>query len=274
VAIGYQWSFSEAVLGIKQDILSGILGQPLEFKTAVLWPRRTSYYRRNAWAGKVRAQDGAWILDSPVNNAAAHYLHHMLFLLGNADDRSAEPASMEAELYRANDIENYDTAALHIVTGNGANLLFLTAHSVDKSYGPLLHLEFDKAVVEYPGDNGTFQAKFRNGEVKSYGSPDSGEANKLWGAVEAVRTGKPPLCGIQAASPHLVCTAAAQQAPIHRFPQRLIHIQDEYGEDPLVYVDGLFEDLLGCYHAGCLPSQRPGIAWAHAKTAVDLSQVV
>jgi len=32
------------------------------------------------------------VLDSPVNNATAHYLHNMFYVLGHATDASAMPA--------------------------------------------------------------------------------------------------------------------------------------------------------------------------------------
>ncbi len=72
VAIGYQWSFSEAIQALKRDVQSGALGQPVRLKTKVLWPRPASYYARNNWAGGLKTPDGHWILDSPANNATAH----------------------------------------------------------------------------------------------------------------------------------------------------------------------------------------------------------
>lgn len=269
VAIGYQWSFSNAVLALKRDILAGVFGRPLQLKTAVLWPRRRSYFQRSAWAGRIQADNGAWVLDSPVNNAAAHYLHNMLFLLGDEIGSSAKPISLQAELYRANEIENYDTAGLRLTTEDGADLLFLTSHAVEELKGPLIHFEFEEAVIEYPGDDFTFQAWFRGGKVKSYGSPDIDTANKLWHTVAAVRSGQPSVCGIRAALPHLICAVEAQAAPIHHFPGNLVRVQDE-DSDPLTYADGLFGKLLDCYLAGILPSQNPTLPWARGSTAVDL----
>jgi predicted dehydrogenase len=69
VAVGYQWSFSEAIQALKRDIQAGVLGQPRRFKTCVLWPRGAAYYARNNWAGRIRSQDGRWVLDSPASNA-------------------------------------------------------------------------------------------------------------------------------------------------------------------------------------------------------------
>ena len=72
VAIGYQWSFSNAIQNLKRDIQSGLLGSPKRLKTIALWPRGEIYYSRNNWAGKLKDENGNWVLDSPANNALAH----------------------------------------------------------------------------------------------------------------------------------------------------------------------------------------------------------
>ena len=100
VAIGYQWSFSTPIQRLKRDILAGEFGAPRRLRSVCLWPRDEVYYTRNDWAGRQRAADGSWILDSPVNNAMAHDLHNMLYLLGPSIDRSAQPVEIVAELYR------------------------------------------------------------------------------------------------------------------------------------------------------------------------------
>ena len=52
-----------------------------------LWPRDERYYSRNGWAGVKRTNDGTWILDSPTNNACAHFLHNMFYVLGDRIER-------------------------------------------------------------------------------------------------------------------------------------------------------------------------------------------
>jgi len=80
VAVGYQWSFSEAIQAAKRDVGDGAFGRPVRLKTMALWPRDEVYYRRNSWAGLQRDAGGRWVLDSPVNNAVAHYLHNMFYI--------------------------------------------------------------------------------------------------------------------------------------------------------------------------------------------------
>ncbi len=102
--------------------MEGVFGRAVRLKTITLWPRTHSHYARSRWAGRIKDDHGSWVLDSPVNNATAHYLHNMLYLLGKTTNSSARPASVEAELYRANNIENYDTGALRIKTEEGAEI--------------------------------------------------------------------------------------------------------------------------------------------------------
>ena len=148
-AIGYDWSFYEGIQAVKRDVMTGLFGRPVRLKTIVLWPRPMTYYNRNNWAGKLRMPGGEWVLDSPVNNATAHYLHNMFYILGSAPDKSALPSEVGAELYRANDIENYDTAGLRAKTGDGADILFVTSHAVDRSWPIRCEFIFERAKVEY-----------------------------------------------------------------------------------------------------------------------------
>lgn len=192
VGIGYQWSYSETMRLLKADVMAGSLGKPLRFRTKVLWPRPLSYYHRNNWAGKIKSSSGRWILDSPVNNATAHYLHNSLYILGSTRETSACPLDVQAELYRANAIENYDTAAMRVhaawgSTGDVVEILFYTSHPVDENIGPVLVYEFEDAVVEYAAYGNSLIARYKDGRVKDYGDPFADEAGKLWQVIEAVR---------------------------------------------------------------------------------------
>ena len=227
VAVGYQWSFSRAIRELKRDILAGLLGRPRRLRTIVLWPRDESYYRRNRWAGVQRDASGHWVGDSPVNNACAHYLHNMLYVTGPATDRSAEPSVLTAELYRAHAIENYDTAALRCRTTDGVEFLFVVSHATASRVGPVFSYEFERATVEFtdaPG--GAIVARFVDGSTKSSGSPNDGREAKLWLTMDAVRTGAPTLCGIEAATPHVRCAWAAQQSmrDIVAFPPSRVRV--------------------------------------------------
>src|SRR5439155_12631452 len=167
-AIGYQWSFSDAVQSLKRDIMNGVLGKPIRLKSIVFFPRPQMYFRRNDWAGRIRTIGGDGVLDSPVNNATSHFLHNMFYVLGRTRETSAMPQSVQAELYRANQIENYDTAAIRSRTECGAEILFYTTHAAPDRRGPKSHFEFEKAIVEFDANgDGQFIAHFHDGRTKS-----------------------------------------------------------------------------------------------------------
>ena len=150
LAIGYQWSYSSAILNLKKDIMVGKFGKPKILKTIVLWPRDKAYYARR-WAGKIRDEEGRLILDSVASNATAHYLHNMFFVLGEEIDKSDVPVQVKAELYRANDIENFDTTALYVKTKNEADIYYYASHAILESNGPIFEYVFGNGTVSYDG---------------------------------------------------------------------------------------------------------------------------
>jgi len=271
VAIGYQWSFSKTIQAVKRDVMAGVFGQPIRLKTFISWPRPSSYYTNRHWAARIKSEDGDWILDSPVHNATAHYLHNCLYILGKTTETSAAPVDVQAELYRAKTIENYDTAALRTHTEDGIEILHLVSHAVPSDIGPVASYEFEEATIAYErhGSN-AFVARFRDGSVKSYGNPEDGGREKFWSTIDAVRQGKRPLCGIHAAIPELLCVNGAQESSeVVTFPDSLVRRQGP-DKDPLTVVNGLQAIMVQCFNQGVLPHEHGGVAWSHESEVVSL----
>jgi predicted dehydrogenase len=283
VAVGYQWSFSPAIQALKEDIRSGLFGPARAFKCLYLWPRDEGYYSRNDWAGKRRDAEGAWVLDSPVQNAMAHDLHNMFYVLGEEKRTSARPAEVTAELYRANAIENFDTAAVRARTEEGVEILFFVSHASEEDRGPFARYEFEKAVVRCDSRTSGLWAEFPDGSRKDYGLPDAEPMNKLWGSIAAAGDGGArPLCGLEAAASQTLCMNGIQDSmpEIRDFPAGLVRTVEGSGGRRLavetpgarrLVVDGLDEDLAACYDAGRLPSEM-GLPWAAPGATVDLRE--
>jgi predicted dehydrogenase len=281
VAVGYQWSFSPAVQALKADIRAGLFGPARRFKCLYLWPRDEGYYQRNEWAGKRQDAEGAWVLDSPVQNAMAHDLHNMFYLLGRETTTSARPAEVEAELYRANAIENFDTAAARVRTEEGVEILFLVSHASDEDRGPVICCEFEKAVVRCDSRASGIWAEFKDGGRKDYGVPDAEPMNKLWQSIAGAREdGARPLCGLEAAASQTLCMNGIQDSmpEVRVFPEALIRTVEGPGARRLAVqtagarrrvVEGLDEALGACYEAWKLPSEM-ALAWSAKGTPVDL----
>jgi predicted dehydrogenase len=261
VMIGYQWSFSDAIQTLKRELLAGRYGRPLRLTTLCAWPRHGAYYRRNSWAGRLRdGRTGAWVLDSPANNAMAHHLHNALFLLGPDPDHSALPAAVTAELARAYAIESADTVAGRVLTDNGCEVVFLASHVTEHRIEPRFRLECENGLVVQGEHSRRIQGTTSGGHVTDYGDPDAThQFRKLFLAVDRVHQPGGSVCGIEAAAAQTVCVVAMHEsAPeIVTFPARLRRGRPE----ERVHVLRLGEELLRGYRSAILPSEM-GCPWA------------
>ncbi len=140
--IGFQDIFQPSLRELKRRILGGDLGKLRRVVLMAAWPRDMQYYGRNGWAGQL-VNKGVIVLDSPLNNACAHYLNIALFLAGAQADEAARPLRVEAELYRANPIESADTMAVRVKTGESVDVVFAVSHACETHRGPIFRLEFD-----------------------------------------------------------------------------------------------------------------------------------
>ena len=285
VMVGYQWSFSAAIQSLKRDLIGGRYGRPLRLATFCAWPRHAAYYRRNTWAGRLRdGATGAWVLDSPANNAMAHHLHNALFLLGPDMEHSALPAAITAELARAYPIESADTAACRVVTDSGCEVLFLASHVTEHRFEPRFRLECEDGVIVYGETSCRVEGTTSRGHVTDYGDPDATpQFHKLFAAIDRARSlgpgamarargviGPPhagqesassDVCGVEAAAAQTVCVVAMHEsAPaIVPFPALLRRgLPDER-----LHVMRLEDELLRCYRSAVLPSEI-GCPWAES----------
>ena len=143
VAVGYQHLYQPQVQALKRAILGGQIGKISIVKGVGLWARGRAYYTRNNWAGKLRTEKG-WILDSPVNNALAHYLNLICYFGGTTPDEMVEVDTLEASFYRANpEIESFDTAFLKMKSVDGLDLLFVTSHVAQDNLEPRIEIVGD-----------------------------------------------------------------------------------------------------------------------------------
>lgn len=244
VIIGYQWSYSDAILALKKDILSGIYGAPLFLKTMILWPRKRDYFTRGTgWAGKLLAKDGTVINDSVAANATAHYLHNMLFVCGE-EYLAADALNVKADLIRVNDIENFDNTTISFELASGAKCLFIAAHSTATTINPCFEYRFEKAVIKYDETTKNIIAYLDDGTIKEYGSPfDGSDVKKIYRAIEGCNEENyKPVCSPYTAAAHTRAIEEIQKNPIHT-------VKPEYVEekDNLLYIKDFAALLKRCY---------------------------
>jgi hypothetical protein len=206
-----------------------------------------------------------------VNNATAHYLHNMLYVLGPSPQRSAMPVRLTAELYRANPITNYDTGVVRAWTASGIEVLHYCTHATVQLRGPEFVYEFERGVARYDAQSKQLAAEFADGSGRAYGTPDADGVQKLWDCLAAVRTGAGLACDIEAASAQTLCMNGMQDsAPgIAQFPPELVSVEGEPGNRATV-VKGLDTVLIRAYEAGRLPAEL-GVPWAVPGRELDLT---
>ena len=259
IYIGYQWSYSEPITKLKEDVASGKFGELKEMKTLILRPRDRDYFGRGVgWAGKICTADGKKVYDSVANNSAAHYLFNMLFVMGK-DKEAAKYTDVTAELLRANDIENFDVSKIQFKI-NGKTATFIAAHPVNKGVEPVFEYRFEKGTVYYSSkmtDNamalmpegyteyGNITALMNSGEKIVYGNPMANSCRKLHMAVDAISEGKTDdgPCGIDAAAIHTRMINQIQE----EFSIKPVKKELLKEDGKLLYAEGLFEYLVDMY---------------------------
>lgn len=140
VAVGFQDMYMEETRRLKARILEGAIGKLKSIRFMGLWPRPVSYYKRNYWTGKL-VVDGVQTLDSPLNNAFAHFINLSLFLAGTEPNSTATTKLIDAELLRAHAIESFDTGIIRAQSPEGVQFWFGASHACDTLIEPILEIE-------------------------------------------------------------------------------------------------------------------------------------
>ncbi|NRA39499.1 MAG: Gfo/Idh/MocA family oxidoreductase [Planctomycetes bacterium] len=246
VAIGFQWHYVDPTRALLADMQSGDLGKLQSLKSIALWPRNHDYFNRSTWAGARLAANGAAVYDSPVMNACAHYLYHQLLIIGGGEAASAKLE--DQRLMRANDIENFDTAALRYTVGDVEGL-FIVSHSIDQQFGPHAVYQFEHAAVHYEIESG-WTAHFTNGEKRVYGLPDAHDGYEKIEACLRRLNGEPTAtCRIADARQHVALVEQLKDVQIIAAPANSLRKGDD-----ATWVDGLYDQLMDAYTEYRLPN--------------------
>ena len=148
VAVGFQDMYTDEMAELKQSLLDGKIGRIQSISMMGTWPRPESYYRRNHWAGRIHADD-AQVLDSPLNNAFAHFVNLSLFLAGESLYASQTALVKSAQLLRAHDIESFDTAVVLAEAPTGLRFWFGVSHACQKTREPSIRIIGENGSIEW-----------------------------------------------------------------------------------------------------------------------------
>jgi predicted dehydrogenase len=251
VMVGFQYHYCAENTELKRDLLAGAIGRLLRIKVIGFWPRGADYYSRTDWAGRIKSQ-GAWVLDSPVSNAFAHHLSLALFFAGAQLERSASAVRMAAELYRAQPIENYDTAALRIETDSGVAVHFYASHSSKSTLEPEMVLEGDggRAVWRH-GRSYTVEARGAAPRSVALGDEQSARLRMFRSAIR--RLGDPGvlICDTATAREHTRCIQAAQASgPVRDVPREWLETNGKPGLRQKTWITGVEDAMRRAFDEG------------------------
>ena len=210
VAVGYQTMYAPETELMKRTIVEGRLGKIKTVKCLAMWPRTFKYYSRNNWAGKI-ALNGKWVLDSPYNNALAHQFNMISFLGGQAFDESAKLATLQAELYRVNDIQSADTAAIRFYSETGTKFLFTVTHACEELFGPEISVIGEKGRIDW--NNSFTRIVTEEGKEQIHSSPHD-ELRKNLSSKVLKRVSDPAqfICDLNIAGTQTLCVNATHDS--------------------------------------------------------------
>jgi len=221
--IGFHDIYEPSTLTLKRRLLDGAIGRIRRATVHGCWPRSDVYFNRSGWAGRIK-RDDAWILDSPLQNAMSHSANLAMFLLGDDEARSATPVSLEAELYRAAVIENFDTVSARVALAEGSQCLILFTHASADHGGPWLRIEGERGAVTWdPRHGGTINSDAGEETLSPEGDRRSWVLQAFTRAVRGQDTAPSTVSTLEAARVHtLLVNGVSTAAPIRQVPEDVV----------------------------------------------------
>jgi len=139
--------YSFRVQELKAELVAGRYGTVRRIRGIGAWARDATYWSRAEWAGQLKSGT-KWIYDGTINNPLAHLVCNNLYFAAREHHALAEPAEIEAHLWRANNIESEDTSSLRIVTKDGVEILsHLTLCPDDGDIPPVTVIDAEFATI-------------------------------------------------------------------------------------------------------------------------------
>ena len=164
--VGFNYIAEPERQELKRRIVTGEFGTVRRVCLLGLTARPRSYYLRAPWAGRLML-NGQLVLDSCFGNAMAHLVHDILFWAGTGEVLSwADIENVDAELYRAHDIQGFDTVFATARTKEGPEIRAALSHACEQKPVHRETIVCDRATIHY--DVGaSYKVEHENGSVES-----------------------------------------------------------------------------------------------------------
>ena len=263
--IGFQEITSIPNLQIKQKLVNGEIGKIKSISCYAVWPRPLNYFNRNNWAGKL-VVDELPVRDSPLQNALSHFLHLMLFWAGKNTPEVASLAKLEAEAYRAFDIESFDTACIRGITPDGIEILFACTHAGDQKVEPHIQVIGEKGRIDWYREKYALCDLEKDFEIIDL-QEDKKRSNDIMFAsmINRIKGNTSIICDGEMALPHLALISAIHESVrIHTIPEEFKYSFNIDGA-PAVAINGIAPLVRSACDRRMLFSEM-GIPWRTAKT--------
>lgn len=245
VAIGFQDIYALEVQWLKTQLQGGVIGDLQEVRMIGLWPRPRAYFDRTSWAGR-READGAAVLDSPLNNAFAHFINLGLYFAGPEMSTSASVRVESAELFRANRIEMFDTAVVRGVSPQGVRFWFGVSHTIEHNRQPEIYLHGSAGRAEWWHEQRCVVLD-TDGRRQVFPLPDTEEFRRIMFGNVLARLADPSafICTTAIAEQHTRLIEAVQDAGcVQDIPAAMIDwIADAHTRTDIPVVHGLAEAI-------------------------------
>lgn len=245
VAVGFQDIYSPVNRWLKEQLCAGIIGQIHTVRFLGLWPRPAAYFTRNPWAGRLHA-DGTQVLDSPLNNAFAHFVNLSLYFAGPTREESAQVRIESAELLRAHAIESFDTSVVRARSPDGVAFWFGATHTCRAVCEPEIYIEGRAGRVEWRHERSCIVHRADGSQEERILPDTSANRQSMFDAVLAhLRDPRAFLCSTALAERHTAFVEAVHAStPVQAVPAELISWQEPAnGSAPVPVVNGLEEAL-------------------------------
>ncbi|UKA70479.1 DUF6807 family protein [Arthrobacter sp. FW306-06-A] len=256
VQVGFQSLGSHALPAIREKVAAGEIGTVLGISATGQWLRTKAYFKRSRWAGK-RSLDGTDVVDGVATNALAHAVATGLSLAGA--HTLSDVASVETDLYRANQTESDDTSVLRIRTAGGNTLLCALTLCAPEQLDPTVtvHGTLGDITLYYTRDEVVISSA--DGERhETYGRTDL-----LENLLDARATGTPLLCALQDTGAFTAVLEAIRTSPAPAPIDTASISWEGDGDDAHPVIQGI-SDLIGRAIKSQATFADLGVPWARA----------
>ena len=249
VAVGFQHIYSREFRKIKKELVSGRLGALKSIAVMGIWPRADAYYSRNNWTGRIRTASGEQVLDSPANNAFAHYLNLPLFFAGETFECSAHPVTVEGQLYRARkSIEYFDTCGIQLKTARGVAICAYFSHASNKTHNPVIRILCENGSARIDFNTGKWGMYDGAGVVLEEGEISMPHPDMFRDVLAKVSDRSVFTCTLDIAREHTFCIEELhKRSAVQDVPEHLLSVEAENGQ---VVIRGLEHAFNECFETG------------------------